>query len=64
MTYRLKIISVSPASIKAGHLPKYTIMVFPDKGSAIPQTPELIEELNEYLQTYPIKIKIPEEYKS
>lgn len=54
--YKLKIIPVSEKAVKAGHIPKYTIMVFPQKGSAIPQTPELIGELNYCLQDTPLAL--------
>lgn len=48
--YKLKIVPVTEKQIKAGIVPKYSIMVFPESGSAIKQTPELIEELNHCLQ--------------
>lgn len=47
--YRIKILPVTAAQIQAGHRPKYTIMVLPERGSAVPQTPELIADLNQAL---------------
>jgi hypothetical protein len=46
MAYRIKILPVTEKQIRASIIPKYTIMVLPEKGSAIRPSPELIKELN------------------
>lgn len=50
MLHKIKLMPVSEKAVKAGHIPKFTIMVFPKMGSAVKQTPELIEKLNEALK--------------
>jgi hypothetical protein len=64
MAYRIKIVPVQETSIKAGFVPKYSIMIFDSEGgSALKQTPELIEELNECLKNTPLALSgIPFDY--
>ena len=54
--YKIKIIPVTEKQCKAGFFPKYTIMVFPEKGEAVKQTPDLIEELNMCLKNTPLAL--------
>ena len=56
MAYRIKILPVTEKQIRASIIPKYTIMVLPEKGGAIRQTPELIKELNMCLENTPLAL--------